>query len=108
MGNREKMLLGDGYCTLCIAEIFTIVTYNRPKELLNQKSELFNFCLPSRLQRGKTPPPNECPGYGTTEYDGEVPVMLELWGMESIPSLPLLPGPLRPRVVPHDRALSMD
>ena len=29
------------------------------------------------LQRSKTPP-NECPGYGTKESDGEVPVMLEL------------------------------
>ena len=26
--------------------------------------------------------------------DGEAPVMLELWGMQSTPSLPLLPGPL--------------
>ena len=25
---------------------------------------------------------------------GEVPVMLELWGMRSSPSLPSLPGPL--------------
>ena len=38
--------------------------------------------------------PNECPGYDTKQSDGEVPVMLELWGMWSTPSLPLLPGPL--------------
>ena len=35
------------------------------------------------------------------------PVMLELWGMWSIPSLPLLPGPLWPGMVAPDRALSM-
>ena len=53
------------------------------------------------------PTPNECPGYDTKQSDGEVPVMLELWGMWSTPSLPLLPGPLWPRVVAPDRALSM-
>ena len=30
---------------------------------------------------------NECPGYDTKQSDGEVPVMLELWGMRSTPSL---------------------
>ena len=45
------------------------------------------------LQRGKTPP-NECPGYDTKKSDGEVQMMLELWGMRSTPSLPLLPDPL--------------
>ena len=39
-------------------------------------------------------PPNECPGYDTKQSDGEVPVMLGLWGMQSTPSLPLLPSPL--------------
>ena len=33
--------------------------------------------------------------------------MLELWGMQSTPSLPLLPGPLWPGVVALDRFLSM-
>ena len=33
--------------------------------------------------------------------------MLELWGMQSTPSLPLLPGPLLPRMVAPDRVLSM-
>ena len=36
-------------------------------------------------------PTNECPGYDTKPSDDEVPVMLELWGMWSTPSLPLLP-----------------
>ena len=33
--------------------------------------------------------------------------MLELWGMLSPTLLPLLPGPLWPRVVVPDRVLSM-
>ena len=39
------------------------------------------------------PLPNECPGYNTKQPDGEAPV-LELWGMWSTSSLPLLSGPL--------------
>ena len=30
---------------------------------------------------------NECPDYDTKQYDGVAPVLLELWGMRSIPSL---------------------
>ena len=55
--------------------------------------------------KGKTPPPNECPGYDTKQSDGEVPVMLGPWGIRGTPSLPLLPGPLWPGVVAPDRAL---
>ena len=43
--------------------------------------------------------PNECPGKDTKQSDCEVPVMQKLWGMRSTPSLPSLPGPLRPRLV---------
>ena len=50
---------------------------------------------------------NECPGYDAKQSDGEVPGMLELWGMQIIPLLPLLPGPLLPEVVAPDRVLSM-
>ena len=39
------------------------------------------------------------------QSDGEASIMLELWGMRSIPSLPSLPGPLWPRVVVPDRFL---
>ena len=39
-------------------------------------------------------PPNEYPGYNSKQSDGEVPVMLKLWGIRSTPSLPSLPGPL--------------
>ena len=48
---------------------------------------------------------NECPGYDTKQSDGEAPVMLELWEMQSTSSLPLLPGSLWPRVVVPDKAL---
>ena len=56
---------------------------------------------------GKTPPPNDCPACDTKHSDGEVPVMLEIWGMQSTPSLPSLPGPLWPRMVAPDRVQSM-
>ena len=59
------------------------------------------------LSRGVRPPHNECPWYDCKQSDGEVQAMLELWEMESTPSLPLLPGPLWPGVVAPDRALSM-
>ena len=42
----------------------------------------------------RTPTTTKCPGYNTKQSDGEVPLTLELWGMQSTPSLPLLPGPL--------------
>ena len=60
------------------------------------------FIHPSRLGlwnnrlhlfRGVTPPPNECAWYDTKLSDGEAPA-LELRGMKSTPSLPLLPGSL--------------
>ena len=51
--------------------------------------------------------PNECPGYSIKQSNREAPEVMELWGMWSTPLLPLLPGPLWPRVVAPDRALSM-
>ena len=42
---------------------------------------------------------NECPLYDTKQSDGEAPVMLELWEMQSTPLLPSLPGPLWPGVI---------
>ena len=50
----------------------------------------WGFKIP--LQRGNTPH-NECPGYDTKQSGGETPVMLELWGMQSSPSLLSLPDP---------------
>ena len=50
---------------------------------------------------------NEGPGYDTKQSDDEVPVMMGLWGMWSIPLLALIPGPIWPGMVAPDRALSM-
>ena len=50
-------------------------------------------------------PSIKCPGYNTKQSDGEVPVMLGLWGMQTISSL--LPGSLWLGMVAPDRALSM-
>ena len=43
------------------------------------------------LQRSKTFPTNALDM--TKQSDGEASVILELWGMQSTPSLALLPGP---------------
>ena len=48
------------------------------------------------------------PGYDTKQSDGEVPVIVELWGMRSTLLLPSLSGPLWPGVVAPDRVLFMD
>ena len=46
--------------------------------------------------------PNECPRYDTKQSDGEIPVMLELCGMQSTPYIAFAPD-----VVAPDRVLSM-
>ena len=43
----------------------------------------------------------------TKQSDGEVPLILELWGMQSTPLLLSLPGQLWPEVIPPDRVQSM-
>ena len=58
-------------------------------------------------ERYELSPPNESTGYDTKQFDGEAPVLLELWGMRSTPSLSSLPGPTWPRVVAPDRVLCM-
>ena len=45
--------------------------------------------------------------HDTKLSDGETPVMLELWGMQSTSFLPLFPGSLFPGLVAPDRVLSM-
>ena len=47
-------------------------------------------------RKTKPNPTNECLGYGTKQSDGEAPVLLEFWGMQSTPSLSSLPGSLWP------------
>ena len=56
---------------------------------------------------GYDPPLNRCPRYDSKQSDSEVAVMLRLWGMHSTSSLPLLPGPLWPRMIAPDRAPSI-
>ena len=51
--------------------------------------------------------PNESHGYDTKQSDGEAVVMMELWGIRSIPSLLSLPVPLWSGLVAPDRVLSV-
>ena len=55
------------------------------------------------LCRGVRPPLQWVSCYDTKHFDGKVPVMLELWGIRSTPSLPLLPGTLWPGLVASDK-----
>ena len=59
----------------------------------------FTRLLPSRLGLYNTA------GYDTMLSDADVPVMLELWEIQSTPSLPSLPSPLRPGVISSDWVL---
>ena len=52
-------------------------------------------------------PPQQMSWYDNKQSDSEVPVMLEILGMCSTPSLLSLPGQLWPRVVAPDRVLLM-
>ena len=68
------------------------------------------FCKIHQLhfyREARNSPTNECPGYDSKQSDGEVPVMLELWGMQNNPYLPSLPGPLWPSEVALGRILSV-
>ena len=58
------------------------------------------------LCKGVRPPTKKCPRYDIKQSDGEAPVF-ELCGMQSTPSLPLLPVPLWLQVVAPDRVLFM-
>ena len=52
-------------------------------------------------------PRYECPKYDTKQSNGEVLVMLGLWGMRSTPLLQSLPGPHWPGIVAPDWVISM-
>ena len=52
---------------------------------------------------GLDPHPNECPRYNIKQSDDEVPVMLELWEIQSTPLLPSLPCPLWPGEAAPDK-----
>ena len=66
-------------------------------------------CIIHRLHllRGKTPTLRVSWKYDTKQFDGEIPVMLDFWGMQSTPLLPSPQGPLCPGVVAPDRAQYM-
>ena len=79
---------------------------NKTENLLNRLG-LKNKPTTS-LQRGKTFSPNKYPGHDIKQSEGEAPVMLEFWGMQSTPLMPSLPGPLWLIVVLPNRVLSKD
>ena len=49
-------------------------------------------------------PHNKCPRYDTKQSDGEVSVMLQLWGEQCASSLLFLPGPLWSGEVAPDKS----
>ena len=59
------------------------------------------------LCRGVEPLAQRVSWYDSKPSDGEFPVMLELWGMQSNPSLPSIPSPHWPGVITADRILSL-
>ena len=75
---------------------YSIAINNYQLNFINNDKMIYQFCiLPSLLLcRGVRPSSNKCPGYDTKQSDGEVPAVLELWGMWSTPLLASLPGPL--------------
>ena len=68
---------------------------------------LFNYGLAQSAGAVEYDAPNVCHGDDTKRSNGEAPVMLELWAMQSTSSLSWLPGPLWPAVVTHEWVLSM-
>ena len=101
------------YCNKVI--YFLNINYNVKKSRNTKYNQVLHLKLnhlgcrmhqlhPCRVVR---PSRNECPAYDTKQSDSEVPVMQELWEMQSTPSFPSLPGPLCPGVVASDRVLSM-
>ena len=68
-------------------------------DFFNRQVNLFCRIHQLHLCKEVRPPLHEYPRYDTKQSVGEVPVMLELWGMHSTPSLPSLPGSLWPGVV---------
>ena len=58
------------------------------------------------LQMGKASPTNECTGYGTKQFDDEVPEMLKILGNAEYPFLPSFQGLLFSGMVAPDSVLS--
>ena len=85
----------------------SLITHEEKKDA-NKQLGLSNTPT-ALLQRSNTPLPthNECPDITINKSDGDVPVILEFWGMRSTPSLSSLPCPLWSGVVATDRVLLM-
>ena len=92
-------------CHIKVFEINVKLVWTHTSWILPCRLGLWNTPTIS-LQRAKTPL-QRVSWYGTNPSDGEVSVMMELWGMQSTPSLPSLPGQLWPGVVSPDRVLYM-
>ena len=88
LATQANFFQSSVYCTMMKCTF----TFRKTNDFLPSRLGLYNTPAAS-LQRGKIPP-NEEQGCDTKQYEGETPVMLELWGMRSTPLLPLLPGPL--------------
>ena len=84
-------VVSDRFCNLMAASILRS-SVPRLLELKNTPT--------ASLQRGEAP--HDFPEDDTKQSDIQVPVMLELWGMQSTSSLSSLPGPLYPRVEATD------
>ena len=95
-------VLSMGQIELNCVLMLNWIAWNRTR---TSRLELQNTSTAS-LQRGKTSPTCVL-GMTLKRSDGEVPVNLKLWGMQSTPLLPSLPGTHWPGVVTPDRVLSM-
>ena len=83
-----------------LISVFTGVFFTEAKNITVFKPGLLHNCpvgLGRRTHRLNLSQKYECPVSDTKQFNGEAPVILELWGMWSTPSLPLIPGLLWPR-----------
>ena len=87
---------------------FQMQSLNCRSDACTQSSMLVWGCKICRLNlcRGVWTP-QRVSWYDTQQSNGEFLVMLELWIIKSIPSVPSLPGPLWSEMVAPDRILSM-
>ena len=114
---------------MCIYNIlvsFFLTESSCKKELFTQFSELSNLsttyrkwcklnltcpvgwsCKIHRLLLCRGVRPTQRVSWIWHKSDGEIPVILDLWGMHSTPSVPSLPGPLCLGEVAPDRFLSI-
>ena len=68
---------------------------------------LWHVCSGRRSKYNSKTDINGCPWYDTKQFNGEILVILELWGMWSTLKLPLFPSELMPGLLVADRVLSI-